>query len=134
LVKSPDFGQELQKSLTDLTQAASNDPDQTKQTSRVVEVLLLELEASARAAEITLFPQDRDGERSWVRRMLGRGSIATGSVKDILEDFLKKYPLLKGASPYLASCSTFSKRLDCPWETLARMRRQRASSESNNRE
>lgn len=51
-----------------------------KQTTRIVEVLLLELEASARAAEITLHAQDRDGERSWVRRMLGRGSIATGSV------------------------------------------------------
>jgi hypothetical protein len=96
LVKSGDFGQELQKSLTDLTRAASNDPDQAKQTTRIVEVLLLELEASARAAEITLHAQDRDGKRSWVRRMLGRGSVATGSVKDILDDLLKQYPLLKG--------------------------------------
>jgi DNA-binding beta-propeller fold protein YncE len=59
---------------------------------------ILELESSAREMEIAkLLPASESEQRKgWFRNALSRGSTVTRSVKDILEDFIKKYPLLKG--------------------------------------
>lgn len=99
LVESNEFLAELNNIWTDATAPGSTQltPEQVSQR-RVVNLAILELESSAREMEIAkllpaIEPEQRKG---WFRKALGRGSTVTGSVKDILEDFIKKYPLLKG--------------------------------------
>lgn len=99
LVESNEFVAELKNIWIEATAPASTQPtpEQVSQR-RVANVAILELESSSREIEIaklspTSEPEQRKG---WFRKALSRGSTVTGSVKDIFDDFIKKYPLLKG--------------------------------------
>jgi hypothetical protein len=92
LVKSTDFLQDLKKSWP--VEATTAKPAIPLQIANLV---LLELESSAKAAEVAKTLQATDAERkTWFRTLLGRGSTVTGSVADILEKVLSDYPLVKG--------------------------------------
>jgi hypothetical protein len=72
-------------------------PDWEKIDTRIANLVLLEIESSARAAEVAKTAQGTDDERKErFNKILGRGSTVTGSVQDILKNILDKYPLLKG--------------------------------------
>jgi len=99
LVESGEFLAELRAVWTEATATESTPPTAAQISKRrVFNLAILELESSAREVEIAkLLPaSDPEQRKGWFRKILGRGSIVTGSVKDIFEDFIKKYPLLKG--------------------------------------
>ena len=92
LVQDPPFTSNLESCLKE---ASSTSDDTSGDRNRILNLLQLELDATARAGEVTLSLPETE-EKSGLRRMLGRGSTAVKSLKDILEAFLQKYPLLKG--------------------------------------
>ena len=99
LVESSDFLADLKNIWTEATTPESKQPTPEQVSHRrVVNLAILELESSAREMEIAkLAPASEPEQRNvWFRKALSRGSIVTGSVKDIFEDFIKKYPLLRG--------------------------------------
>lgn len=100
LVESNEFLVELNKIWQEATAAPGSTqltPEQVSQR-RIVDLAILELESSAREMEIAKLAPATDPEqrKGWFRKALSRGSTVTGSVKDIFEDLIKKYPLLKG--------------------------------------
>jgi hypothetical protein len=99
LVESGEFLADLRAAWTEATVPEVTSPTPAQITQRrIVNLAILELESSAREAEIAkqLASSEPEQRKGWLRKMLDRGSIVTGSVKDIFEDFMKKYPLLKG--------------------------------------
>jgi hypothetical protein len=99
LVESAEFLAELRAAWFDATGGDSPKayPPQAAQR-KIVNLVILELESSAREAEIAkqLFTNEPEQREASLRKAVGRGSTVTGSVKDIFEDFMKKNPLLKG--------------------------------------
>jgi len=99
LVESQDFLAELKAVWTESTAEGYTKPTQQQVSQRrVVGLALLELESSAHEAEIAkgIPTTDIEQRKIWFRKALGRASTVAGSVKDIFEDFIKNYPLLKG--------------------------------------
>jgi hypothetical protein len=95
LVKSDEFLQELKVNWPSGAGATVQPvPDKS---AIIANLVVLELDSSARAIEVAKTLPATDPERKeWFRKLLGRGSTVTGSVKDILEHVLSNHPLLKG--------------------------------------
>jgi hypothetical protein len=101
LVESGEFLYDLRRAWDDLAGSDTAAPPTNAANvsqRRVLDLVVLELESSAREVEIArqLTPTDPDQRKGWFKKILSRGSTVTGSVKDIFDDVLKKYPLLKG--------------------------------------
>lgn len=93
LLKSDNFRDELRRALRELT---SNSDRGFERNEQIVNLLRLELEATARAADIVLAMERSKKRKSWLHKMFGRASTVNGSVKDVFDKILDGYPLLKG--------------------------------------
>ncbi len=93
LLKSEAFRNELQMALRTFT---TNSDFGYARNEQIVNILRLELEATARGAEVVRSLSTPEQKQSGLRRLLGRASTVNGSIKEVLEEVLRRYPLLRG--------------------------------------